>query len=384
MSPVAGVCNKHLNFPSPTNLLYPRCFSLIFFKSFSPLVFVLPWSSLLQRTHYTRTKRRVIKSGGAVFKFFGEGPMRIFVRGQMTPGICPSRTLGDGLATTIGVIPEPEVRLEFRRLFYLRKEDLTLTKTTSHQKVNYRKIQDDDSVLIIASDGLWDVANNQEAIDICMSHHDASVAAHDLQRIATTGNNVDFEINEDNVTVQVIFLNDPIVKVEGGGKPCEPLSFTFVIAFAESHAYLPRTTGMAKKSSGMYHHASSKKKLKPVQVRSFYFPFASIQFLCTCTCEHDDYCFFSAFSPSSSLGAVLTLHHPPHFTSRSHNTKSSLRIRLCRICTMASFSPKRSWRSGTLMKCGKIQSSQSSFVSSKWDAVKRSCGSWVWATNMCS
>lgn len=55
------------------------------------------------------------------------------------PGLAMSRSIGDGLATSVGVIPDPE--------FYER--DLT----------------PEDKFLVIASDGVWEFLTNEEIMN---------------------------------------------------------------------------------------------------------------------------------------------------------------------------------------------------------------------------
>jgi hypothetical protein len=57
---------------------------------------------------------RITKSGGVVDKlkdFYGNryGPYRVFDQKYEKPGLAVSRSLGDGLAHTLGVISEPDI-----------------------------------------------------------------------------------------------------------------------------------------------------------------------------------------------------------------------------------------------------------------------------------
>lgn len=65
------------------------------------------------------------------------GPLRIFARNIAAPGLAMSRSLGDRLATSLGAWPKPS----FRKV----------------------RITDDDELVIVASDGLWEVFENKEA-----------------------------------------------------------------------------------------------------------------------------------------------------------------------------------------------------------------------------
>ena len=134
-------------------------------------------------------KQRVAAMGGECRKFHSDGPIRIFKKGKNLPGICPSRTIGDHYASRIGCISEPEV--------------------------HYKRIKENDVVMILASDGLWDVVNNTEAADIALADSDPDTVTKELLVLAEMGNNDDGDRNEDNVTVQVIYLNDPLSKRDG-------------------------------------------------------------------------------------------------------------------------------------------------------------------------
>ena len=87
-------------------------------------------------------KRRIELSGGRVAQQEydpGEfdGPFRVFLRDRNIPGLAMSRSLGDGLAQSVGVIAEP---------------------TSS-----YYEIRPNDAFLLFATDGLWEVFSTHEA-----------------------------------------------------------------------------------------------------------------------------------------------------------------------------------------------------------------------------
>jgi len=89
---------------------------------------------------------RILLSGGHVAKLQEDGedvgPARVWDnRALEKPGLATSRTLGDGCARLLGVIPDPVV-------------------TT-------RKLQKEDKFLLIATDGLWDSLGNEQAVRIC-------------------------------------------------------------------------------------------------------------------------------------------------------------------------------------------------------------------------
>ena len=68
------------------------------------------------------------------------GPNRVWVKGQGIPGLAMSRSFGDIIGSTVGVLNEPEIKF-----------------------FNYDK---NDKFIIIASDGLWEYISCQEAVNI--------------------------------------------------------------------------------------------------------------------------------------------------------------------------------------------------------------------------
>lgn len=60
------------------------------------------------------------------------------------PGLAMSRSIGDRIASSVGVIPEPE--------FF----ELELNK--------------DDKFIVIASDGIWEFIDNNKCVEIVSKH----------------------------------------------------------------------------------------------------------------------------------------------------------------------------------------------------------------------
>jgi serine/threonine protein phosphatase PrpC len=93
-------------------------------------------------------RARIEANGGMVAAFPDEPPPevtgkgRVFIQDQMFPGLAVSRAFGDLVAKRAGVVAEPEVKEV--------------------------AISNDDVVLIIASDGVWDVVTSEEAVAICL------------------------------------------------------------------------------------------------------------------------------------------------------------------------------------------------------------------------
>ncbi len=92
--------------------------------------------------------RRIYEYGGEVRKLAGEEKSRIFVKGKYFPGLINTRSLGDQIGTTIGVISTPHI-----------------SKYTFSEKNNY--------YLIICTDGITNytkidsIVNMIENNDMC-------------------------------------------------------------------------------------------------------------------------------------------------------------------------------------------------------------------------
>lgn len=53
--------------------------------------------------------RRIYENGGEVRKLAAENRSRIFVKGKYFPGLINTRSLGDQIGSTIGVLPVPHI-----------------------------------------------------------------------------------------------------------------------------------------------------------------------------------------------------------------------------------------------------------------------------------
>ena len=90
-------------------------------------------------------KKRIIENGGRVEKYIendgaANGPFRVWVQDEMYPGLAMSRSIGDFIASSVGVIPNPEI-IEYN-----------LNKSSKY--------------MIIASDGIWQFMSNEKVMDI--------------------------------------------------------------------------------------------------------------------------------------------------------------------------------------------------------------------------
>lgn len=90
-------------------------------------------------------RARIIERGGVIAQQCSSsgvysGPLRVWLPGQQAPGLAMTRSMGDSLATKIGVTSDPEMR------------QIMLT--------------DQDQAIVLASDGLWEVLSNEEVVRI--------------------------------------------------------------------------------------------------------------------------------------------------------------------------------------------------------------------------
>ena len=107
----------------------------------------------LSRDHKPTEKdeaQRIIENDGRIQPFTEEGefvgPERVWIKEEEVPGLAMTRSFGDRVAATVGVMSEPEIK-EF--LF-----------------------EEGDKFMIIASDGIWEFISSQECVDIIKDFYD--------------------------------------------------------------------------------------------------------------------------------------------------------------------------------------------------------------------
>ncbi len=99
-------------------------------------------------------EKRILEKGGRIEAFkdmmTGEemGPMRVWLPTEDVPGLAMSRSLGDYVAQSVGVTPEPEI--------------------FEHE------VTEDDQYLVIASDGVWEFLPNEEVAKITLPFYQKS------------------------------------------------------------------------------------------------------------------------------------------------------------------------------------------------------------------
>lgn len=127
---------------------------------------------------------RILRAGGRVFAVEYDdgidGPQRVWLGNMDVPGLAMSRSLGDTVAHTAGVISEPEC---FQR---------TITSK--------------DKYLISGSDGLWEFMSNQEVVNMVTACSDPKTAVDRLIAEANARWLREEEVVDD-ITVCVAFLS---------------------------------------------------------------------------------------------------------------------------------------------------------------------------------
>eukprot|EP00457_Paulinella_chromatophora_P004037 gb/GEZN01004047.1/.p1 GENE.gb/GEZN01004047.1/~~gb/GEZN01004047.1/.p1 ORF type:complete len:593 (-),score=72.27 gb/GEZN01004047.1/:259-2004(-) len=129
--------------------------------------------------------KRIVASGGRVCPApdWDDGPLRVWLAQQDLPGLAMTRSFGDTVASSVGVVSEPEV--------------------VGH------KLTDKDRFMILASDGIWEFISSQEAIDMVafMKEQDAEAAIALLIDAAVQRWTQEEEVVDD-ITCIVVFFSD--------------------------------------------------------------------------------------------------------------------------------------------------------------------------------
>ena len=109
----------------------------------------------LSRDHKPTEKdeaKRIYENDGRIQPFTEEGefvgPQRVWIKDEEVPGLAMTRSFGDRVAATVGVMSEPEIK-EF-------------------------DFDEDDKFMIIASDGIWEFISSQECVDMIQSYYESN------------------------------------------------------------------------------------------------------------------------------------------------------------------------------------------------------------------
>ena len=89
--------------------------------------------------------KRILNAKGRVEPYIGQdgkplGPHRVWLLHDQVPGLAMSRSFGDYVASTVGVVADPEV--------------------------TYFKVDFDSGFLVVASDGVWEFLSNEKVCEI--------------------------------------------------------------------------------------------------------------------------------------------------------------------------------------------------------------------------
>lgn len=127
-------------------------------------------------------KKRILSNGGEIAKDEEYGPFRVWAKGQNAPGIAMSRSIGDFLASSLGVIPLPEVK-EFT-------------------------LDDECKYIIMASDGIWEFLSNERVEHLSRKfykYNNADKICESLVEKATKKWEKEDEVVDDITVISILF-----------------------------------------------------------------------------------------------------------------------------------------------------------------------------------
>lgn len=107
------------------------------------------------------------------------GPLRVWLLSSDVPGLAMTRSFGDLIAASVGVIPKPEVWK--------------------------RTLDDHDKFMILASDGVWEFISSQEAVDIVNKYPDGESACKALYEESAKRWRAEEEVIDD-ITCLVVYF----------------------------------------------------------------------------------------------------------------------------------------------------------------------------------
>ena len=142
--------------------------------------------SIDQKPDDPEERKRIEENGGEISQFEEDGeksgPFRVWKKGEVYPGIAMSRSIGDFIATSLGVIPMPKFI------------DETIDENTKF--------------IVVASDGVWEFLDNQKVADMVMPFYkknDPDGACKALIKESTQWWNQE-DVVVDDITVIVVFF----------------------------------------------------------------------------------------------------------------------------------------------------------------------------------
>ena len=135
-------------------------------------------------------KHRIEQSGGRVEPYKDAsglyvGPFRVWKKYEQVPGLAISRSIGDLVAGSVGVICEPEV------LIY---------------NLNFS-----DKFLVVATDGVWEYVNNRDCVRIVKKFYEKNDIDGACEALLEYTNSEWKKNNQivDDVTFIIVFFNIP-------------------------------------------------------------------------------------------------------------------------------------------------------------------------------
>lgn len=137
---------------------------------------------------------RILASGGRVRPLINQqagvemGPARVWLKELEVPGLAMSRSLGDYVAQSVGVTPEPEVQAF--------------------------DIEMNDRFVIIASDGVWEFLSNEEVARLALPFYAAGQAEQAANTIVREAAKAWKEREDvvDDITCVVVFMDVKLVE----------------------------------------------------------------------------------------------------------------------------------------------------------------------------
>ena len=136
-------------------------------------------------------KKRILINGGRIKPFYDEknkkflGPERIWLKDNEIPGLAMTRSFGDSIAHSVGVISEPEIK----------KYEIT----------------GNERFIIIASDGIWEYITSEECVNIVKTFYENNLdAVGAINAIIKEAFNRWKKYDEiiDDITAIIIFFDD--------------------------------------------------------------------------------------------------------------------------------------------------------------------------------
>ena len=142
--------------------------------------------SIDQKPDDPEESKRIKENGGEISQYEEDGeksgPFRVWQKGEVYPGIAMSRSIGDFIASKLGVIPEPKFIEE--------------------------KIDKDTKFIVVASDGVWEFLDNEKVKNIGKQYY-LNYNSKELCEELYNSSLIQWQINDsivDDITVIVIYF----------------------------------------------------------------------------------------------------------------------------------------------------------------------------------